>query len=422
MKLLPAGEHLISPEFPGLRLVATDLHRSWIYRYKSPVDGKMKQIKIGRWPAISLHVAVSEWEKLRQERERGGDPAEAVKEARATKRVEDLARQAKARTDAYTVMKLCDDYFDGHVQRSRVLKGVKEARRTFDTMLSQVANIPVVALTRAQAFDLIKGYADKIPVQAMNLKIELASAWDYAIDSGRIPDDTPNYWRSILRGKIKSKGRLIQGKHIGIKKRVLTDAEITTVLRFLPNYTALIEDILTMYLWTATRGAEIVAMRGEEVRKEDDGVVWWVVPKDKTKNARHEAATDLRVPLFGRALAVTMRRKSLYGDGYLYPQRGDLSKHSDQKVAGIAVWMSMPYSKTRPEYVRPRISVTHWAPHDLRRTSRTMLAALGCPNEVAEAIIGHIPPGIVATYNLHHYDAERVEWLRRLSERLESLT
>jgi len=36
-----------------------------------------------------------------------------------------------------------------------------------------------------------------------------------------------------------------------------------------------------------------------------------------------------------------------------------------------------------------RISfVPKWAPHDLRRTGRTMLAALGCPTEVGEAILG----------------------------------
>ena len=62
-----------------------------------------------------------------------------------------------------------------------------------------------------------------------------------------------------------------------------------------------------------------------------------------------------------------------------------------------------------------------WAPHDLRRTGRTVLAALGCPAEVAEAILGRLQPGIQATYNVHTYDAERRVWLTRLAERLEAL-
>ena len=63
----------------------------------------------------------------------------------------------------------------------------------------------------------------------------------------------------------------------------------------------------------------------------------------------------------------------------------------------------------------------HWAPHDLRRSARTLLAAMGCPGDVAESVLGHMIPGVAGVYNRHQYDAERVEWLRRLSERLEEL-
>lgn len=93
-----------------------------------------------------------------------------------------------------------------------------------------------------------------------------------------------------------------------------------------------------------------------------------------------------------------------------------------QKAVGVAVWSHMPYSETRPEWVRPRLPVTHWAPHDLRRTGRTMLAALGCPLEVAEAILGHLPPGVQGVYNRHGYDAERRHWLGVLSARLEAIS
>ena len=81
----------------------------------------------------------------------------------------------------------------------------------------------------------------------------------------------------------------------------------------------------------------------------------------------------------------------------------------------------MPYSETRPELVRSRLPVTRWSPHDLRRTSRTLLAAMGCPTEVAESILGHMLPGVLGVYNQHAYDAERVEWLKRLADRLEAI-
>lgn len=50
-----------------------------------------------------------------------------------------------------------------------------------------------------------------------------------------------------------------------------------------------------------------------------------------------------------------------------------------------------------------------------------MLAALGCPSEVAEAILGHVAPGVVGIYNRHDYLDERRVWLTRLSGHLETL-
>ena len=41
--------------------------------------------------------------------------------------------------------------------------------------------------------------------------------------------------------------------------------------------------------------------------------------------------------------------------------------------------------------------------------------------DVAESVIGHMIPGVAGVYNRHQYDEQRVEWLRRLSERLEEL-
>lgn len=423
MKLLPAGQHLTSADLPGLRLQSTTTTKTWTYRYKSPVDGRMRQVKIGQWPAMSLPAAIAEWEKLRAVRDGGGDPAIEMKQARADKIREIAQEQARQAQAAYTVADLCADYYEGSVRLLRAKKGADEARRMFRTMLGDLAQMPVASVSRTTAFNLIQTTALSAPVQAKRLRAELGAAWDYGIDSGRLPDSTPNWWRQILRGKIKSKGKTIAGERVGTAKRVLSPDELGVLIRWLPNFTALAEDALTLYLWTGTRGAEIVAMRGEEVRREEGGITWWVIPKAKTKNARHERATDLRVPLFGRALNVVLRRKERFGDGWLFPSktRDGRPAHVQQKAFGVAVWTAQPYCESRPELVRPRLPVTHWAPHDLRRSARTLLAAMGCPGDVAEAALGHMQPGVEGVYNLHHYDEQRVEWLRRLSDRLEEL-
>ena len=67
------------------------------------------------------------------------------------------------------------------------------------------------------------------------------------------------------------------------------------------------------------------------------------------------------------------------------------------------------------------LDIEHWSPHDLRRTVRTGLARLGCPNEVGEAILGHSKKGIEGTYNLHTYDKECRIWLQKWADYLDDL-
>ena len=67
------------------------------------------------------------------------------------------------------------------------------------------------------------------------------------------------------------------------------------------------------------------------------------------------------------------------------------------------------------------IDLDPWTAHDLRRTARTGLARLGCPQVVAEAILGHAKGGIVGVYDLHLYFDEAGEWLQKWADHLESL-
>jgi len=417
-KQLPAGQHFNIPDCPGLRLQASGTRRSWIYRYKSPVDGRMRRLKIGEWPAMSLAAAIFNWETLRAERDSGVDLAAEKQSARASKRAAAAVDQERQRSGTMTVARLCNEYLVERVEKNRTEKGAKEVGRMFATMLSDLAGIPAASLTRSQAFDLISSYLH-IPVQAAKLRAEMGAAWDFSLDAGRLPESAPNWWRLIMRGRLRSKGRTIQGKSVGASKRVLNEQELGTVIRWLPNFSRLVDDVCTMYLWTCARGSEITSMEAHEISEEKDGL-WWTIPKRKTKNAWREAAVDLRVPLAGRAETIVRRRMTVAKEGFLFPSRGRLG-YVEQKTIGCAVWFHMPYSETRPELVRPRLPVTRWGPHDLRRSSRTQLAVLGCSDEVAEAVIGHMPEGIKGVYNRHSYDKERRFWLTKLSARLEEL-
>jgi integrase len=416
-RALQPGAHLTYSEAPGLRLVASATRRTWVYRYKSGT--LMKQVKLGEWPAMTWGDALAAWGEQRATKAAGADPGAAKRADRA--KVAEAAQAAKRarEAEAFTVRKLCDSYLVS-LKLSRKAKGRTEVGRLFDTMLAPIAELAPAAVTRSVAFDLIMAYS-ATPVVAKALRAELGGAWDHGYDSGRLSDDVPNWWRQILRGKLRTKGRLVAGEVVN-QKRVLDEKEIGALINWLPNYPRNTQDALVLYLWTMCRGAEIVSMHADEIRQEG-AVLWWQLPKAKTKNANVAVATDLRVPLVGRAKDVVKRRLAASPGGYLFAngRKGTRLPHIDQRAVGVAVWYQMPYSQTRPEAPRARCPITLWAPHDLRRSSRTLVASMGCQNDVGEALLGHVQPGIVGVYNLYSYDAERLAWLEKLSDKLEAL-
>jgi hypothetical protein len=188
-KQLQSGEHFPIPGSPGLRLEATQTARTWTYRYKSPLDNRMKQVKIGSWPAMSVAAATAAWERLRAERDAGRCPSTERRAKRAeTQAATVMVPQAKAAT----VKQICEWYAAGHLDVSRASKGAREVRRMFDTMLGGFADQVAETVTRSQAFSLIESFLH-IPVQAGKLRAELVGAWDFALDAGRLPPDTPNW-------------------------------------------------------------------------------------------------------------------------------------------------------------------------------------------------------------------------------------
>jgi integrase len=410
-KALGPGDHLTVDGAPGLRLVATASRRTWTYRYRSPVDGRMRQIRLGHWPAMSLPAALAAWERVATLRAAGQDPAQ---DARQRKR----ATIAEARATAYTVRRACAEYLDAYAS-SVGAKTHREARRLLAVATESIADRPAASITRADAFEIVDAMRDR-PVMAMRLRQTLGAVWDRALDAGRLPPEAPNWWRLVLRGQLRSRGKVVRGEQAGPVKRVLTGAEVGALLGWLHHFSADVSDVLTLYLWTCCRGAEIVGMERREIVEEADGL-WWVIPRGRLKMRRNQSTTDLRVPLVGRAEAIVRRRLEIPGR-HLFPSPRAKSGHIGQGAAGQAVWFCMPECTLRPEIERERLPVTGWAPHDLRRTSRTLLAALGCPSEVAEAILGHVAPGVVGIYNRHGYDAERRVWLTRLSQHLETLS
>jgi len=126
--------------------------------------------------------------------------------------------------------------------------------------------------------------------------------------------------------------------------------------------------------------------------------------------------SDHRIPLMGSALRIAKRRA---GDGVWFPSRA--GGYVQQKILGVEVYAHSGRSKAKAYRGKRVCPVSDWAPNDLRKTARSRLAALGCPFEVAEAVLHHKLPGVAGVYNQHKYDDEKREWLQRWADYLDKL-
>ena len=90
------------------------------------------------------------------------------------------------------------------------------------------------------------------------------------------------------------------------------------------------------------------------------------------------------------------------GSEYVFPQRRRDHRQRQPHVGLDTLNVALE---------RVEHNLTPFTLHDLRRTARTHLAALGVRREVAERCLGHKIGGVEGTYNRHDYFDERREAL-----------
>ena len=161
------------------------------------------------------------------------------------------------------------------------------------------------------------------------------------------------------------------------------------------------QHVLRLTLWTGCRTGEIC------------GLYWNQVDLDKGTIHLKETKTDVEryVQLSNQAISF-LKALRLETEDCLFPSR-TTNEPIQQKALTTSGWILRQSGQM--------IDLPTWTPHDLRRTVRTGLARLGCPTDIAEAILGHSQKGIQGTYNLHRYNDECKVWLQKWADHLDSL-
>ncbi|URL26631.1 tyrosine-type recombinase/integrase [Enterobacter kobei] len=382
--------------------------KSFFYRYTSPLTGKLAQVKIGNFPQTSLAAARLKLHELKLLRQEGRCPATELKKDKLQRAIE--AEQAKI--PELTVQGLVELYLTERIEDrktkdgkiipgARKPKGQAEVRRTlYGDAVKSLGTRNAAEITRQDVINLINGIVARgATVQAGNVLRELSLAYEFAIGLGRFDDSFANpalLAKSSLR---QTRIKLTNGRGT----RVLSEDELAKFLKWLPGsaYTPTIKNVLRLTLWTGCRTGEVCNMAWSDVDLEK-GTIY--LRETKTGVERYVQLSTQAIDFLS-----VLRLNS---DKYLFPSTRTRLP-IQQKYLTESAW--------RLRESGQMLDIPSWTPHDLRRTVRTGLSRFQCPNEVAEAILGHTKGGMEGIYNLYKYDSECKRWLQVWANYLETV-
>lgn len=405
--------------------------KTFIYRYRSPETEKLTQIKIGRYPQVSLAEARVALQGLKDLRKEGVCPkAKQQREKEESKREKELECE-RQEVEAFTIADLIEVYLTEFIEDrviddvrvsgkkkripgARKPKGQRETRRTlYGDPVRVLGAIPAAEVTRRQVVDLIQGIVARgANVQAGSVLRELLAAYEYSIGLGRFDEDFANP-ALLAKGSLRqARVRLTSEKG----RRALSDKELAVVLKWLPGagFSTTQKNVLRFALWTGCRTGEVCNAEWRDI--DLDKGTWHI---REAKNG-----TDRYVQLSSQAIRFLEGLK-LMTDNYLFPSSRTKLPIQQKSLSETKWHLKNPDKVQNGQRYRPHQlwleSIEDWSPHDLRRTVRTGLSRLGCPSEIAEAVLGHSRKGIEGTYDLHKYEKECGEWLQMWSDHLDGL-
>ncbi|MFC1831568.1 tyrosine-type recombinase/integrase [Thermodesulfobacteriota bacterium] len=369
---LDKGEYF-DAESPLILYVGTRT-RSWKIRFKK--DGKRQKPTIGHFPAMSLATARNEVKRLMAEiKEDGRDPS----------------AERKARQAAPTVTELWELYSS---TRDKAESTIAEEDRRWRTIIEPAIGEERVAdVHPADLYDMLHEVRKRGPVEANRLHSLLSVMFKPAL-AKRWIEAHPLQWIDKPGGTEDA------------RDRILEDDEVRAVWSVLAELRSNPRDLTKLALYTGQRIGELQSMRWADVDL-DAGV--WTQPTNKT-NVVHI------VPLSTQAIEILKAREQV--SKWVFPSKHNMTRSE----AGKATSGHTTSLKEARKRIKRLSSTDDWTHHDLRRTSRTMMATIGIDDELAERIINHsVGSKMQQTYNRHRYTEEKRRALQRLANHIDRI-
>ena len=375
---IKAGEHFEGrSDGDGLVLCWPERYSIPFWKFRYRFQGAQRAIRLGSYSTLSLAKAREE-AKLQAARvalgyDVAGDKQERKRDAKAKIEAEKLA---------VTVAQLCDEYFERmilgrwkhpNIVRARIEKDIKPA----------IGRLKVEDVKPRHVDDLLKPIVKRgAPTIANDVLRWLKRIFNYAIKRHMVEyNPAAAFDLSDAGGQEKGRERWLKHDELVKLFAAMREAKGFSVENYLS---------IKLLLLLAVRKSELIAAPWHEFDL-DKSV--WKLPAERTKT---DAAIDIPLPDVAVECLRDLERLAC-GSKWVLPAR----KMQDRMIPYIAdSTLSVALAKVKH-------GLPHFTVHDLRRTARTHLEALGVTPHIAERCLNHKIKGVAGIYNRHDYFEER---------------
>lgn len=359
---------------------------SWTLRYR--YAGRDRWLSLGNYPDMSLAQARVEARQARVQLDQQHDPIGLRRAAQAEKRQRGSFKE------------LCEDWYRSEVV-GREIKHPGVPRRYLDKYLfPKLGRAAAADVTPAEIARAIDDLKKRAPTAANDLLRFTRRIFAFGVRRRLVPSNPAADFSPRLDGGGTERAR----------SRVLSTEELAVLFEKIRETATFGGDNLLaikLLLALCLRKGELLAARWAEFDLDGRtqlGAVWHL-PAERTKTGE-----GLAIPLVPVVVEWLATLKVLAaGSEYVFPKRR--LDHRD-RVPHIGI------DTLNAALLRVKHGLPHFTLHDLRRTARTHLAALGVRREVAERCLGHKLSGVEGTYDRHDYFKERRmalgKWVRVL--------
>lgn len=271
---------------PGLYLqIASGGTKAWIFRFKSPVTGKQREMGLGSLGILSLAKARERAIECRQQMLTGADPIEERKSGRRFQQLE----QARAITFRQAAEQCIDS-------KKHEWKNAKHAQQWVNTLTTHayptIGKLSVAALDTSLVLKVLEPIWVTKAETASRVRQRIETVWDWAKARGYVAGENPARLRGHLDKLLPKTSKIKRVKH----HAALPYKNINPFVSALRKQKGSAPLALEFLILTAGRTSEITGATWSEI---DLSAKVWTVPATRMK-----AGEEHRVPLCDRAIEI----------------------------------------------------------------------------------------------------------------------